>query len=121
MESELKLAPYEQRLYDALVLIGQHSEKLKAWATAPPDGTPMPRGFNESRKLLMQHISEAARQTDIPASTLRRWCAEGLILSEKRGRDWFVDIDDAVFRRDDVVTRRQKSQRERREREAGYV
>jgi len=119
MKQKLQLAPYEQRLYDALIVLGNSSRAWKAFAledASAPDSA----AHRAARKLLMQHIGEAARQTEIPPSTLRRWCADGLVMAEKRGRDWFVDIDDAVFWRDDVVARRQKSQQERRARDGGH-
>ncbi len=39
-------------------------------------------------------LSEISRKTKVPIATLRRWANEGSIRSEKRGRDWYVSLDD---------------------------
>lgn len=112
----MALRDYETKLRDALTVLDGSTD---AWRAFADDEAPHPdaAAHRAAAKLLMQHISEVARQTNIPASTLRRWCANGDILAEKRGRDWFVDVDDAAFWRDTITERRERSQTERRKRE----
>lgn len=119
------LGPYETRILRALEAISAQSLR---WRAVGREDGPVPTEAQSAevraaRKLLMVHIGEAARQSahagdPIPVSTLRRWCADGLIESEKRGRDWYVDVDDATDWRDNVASRMSQSQRERRQREA---
>lgn len=112
----MALRDYETKLRDALTILDGSTDAWRAFAN---DNAPQPdsAAHRAASRLLMQHISECARQTAIPASTLRRWCANGDIMAEKRGKDWYVDVDDAAFWRDTITDRREKSQAERRKRE----
>ncbi len=43
-------------------------------------------------------IAKIAADTDVPASTLRRWVAQGAVRGYRVGRDWYVNLDDALAR-----------------------
>lgn len=118
------LAKHERNVFDALVRIANQSQAMREWGQSQSPEPPGPMPTNPHAKtdesLLMVHISEAGRRTKIPAVTLRKWCAERSIMAEKRGRDWYVDLDDAEFWHETTRERASKSQAERRAREAQH-
>lgn len=55
-------------------------------------------------RLLALPIAEASRRTQTPESTVRWLCNENKIRAEKRGRDWWVCMDDLQRMRDETKT-----------------
>lgn len=44
-------------------------------------------------------LADAAKDSGVPISTLRRWCKLGLVPSFKRGpKLWYVDLDSLACR-----------------------
>jgi len=67
--------------------IAAHLRDLAAWRSGKANRQP-------NWRLLALPITEASRRTQTPESTVRWLCHTKKIRAEKRGRDWWVCMDD---------------------------
>ena len=74
-------------LNEAEAAIAAHLRDLAAWRSGKANRQP-------NWRLLALPIAEASRRTQTPESTVRWLCHTKKIRAEKRGRDWWVCMDD---------------------------
>jgi excisionase family DNA binding protein len=59
-------------------------------------------------------LAEAAKQTGIDTSTMRHWCADGLVPATKPGRDYMVYLVDIERYIDEHQVRPRRPHKKRR-------
>ena len=78
--------------------IAAYLRDLAAWRSGKTKRRP-------NWRVLALPIAEASRRTQTPESTVRWLCHTKKIRAEKRGRDWWVCLDDLQRMRDEPQTR----------------
>jgi len=78
--------------------LAAHLRDLAAWRSGKTKRQP-------NWRVLALPIAEASRRTQTPESTVRWLCLTNKIRAEKRGRDWWVCMDDLQRMRDEKSQR----------------